>query len=245
MPKYKLTIEYDGSGYFGWQWQAEFKSVQGTVEKAIKAFCGEEVELYAAGRTDTGVHALGQVAHFEMSREFPERQVCEAINFHLQKERVVVLRAELVDQGFHARFSAQQRAYCYKILQRQSRPVIDQNRVWHIRQKLDVEAMKGALSLLVGHHDFSSFRASGCQASSPQITLDEINIEVEGEYLLIYIRARSFLYHMVRNIVGSVVEVGKSKITVDEFKHILEAKDRRLAGMTAPPCGLYFLEVQY
>ena len=245
MPKYKLTIEYDGTEYFGWQRQAEFKSIQDTVECAIKALCGEEVELYAAGRTDTGVHATGQVAHFEMSKEFPAWQVCEAINFHLQKEKIVILKAEEVDQNFHARFSAQQRAYCYKILQRQPRPVLDKNRVWQVRQNLDVGAMKEAISILVGYHDFSSFRASGCQATTPQITVDEISIEVQGDYLLLYIKARSFLYHMVRNIVGSVVEVGKGKISIGEFKKIFEAKDRRLAGVTAPACGLYFIEVVY
>ena len=245
MIRYKLTIEYEGTHYFGWQWQAEFKSIQGTIEKAIKDFSREEVELYAAGRTDTGVHALGQVAHFDLERTFPAWQVCQAINFHLQKEQIIILKAEEVTQDFHARFSARQRAYCYKILKRPCRPAIDRDRVWHIRQNLDVAAMIEALSLLVGHHDFSSFRASGCQALTSQITVDDIRLEQDGEYLLIFIRARSFLYHMVRNIVGSVVEVGLGKISIDEFKRIFEAKDRRLAGVTAPACGLYFLEVVY
>lgn len=245
MPKYKLTIEYDGTPYYGWQRQKNFKTVQGTIEGAISAFACTEVELFAAGRTDTGVHAVGQVAHFEIEKQYPEWQVTEAINFYLKKEKIVILKTEVADKNFHARFSAKQRSYCYKILNRPYKSVLDLHRLWHIKQKLDLEKMRQATALLIGHHDFSSFRAAGCQASSPVITLDQIEIIQDVDLILIHIKARSFLYHMVRNIVGSLVSVGKENITLAEFEQIFASKDRTLAGITAPAHGLYFTEVLY
>jgi tRNA pseudouridine38-40 synthase len=243
--RYKLTIEYDGTLYFGWQAQLQQKTIQDTIEEAIRKFSGETVKLYAAGRTDTGVHAKGQVAHFDMRDKFPEWQVRDAINFHLQAEQIVILKAEVVDETFHARFSAIQRIYQYKILNRPARSALDANRMWHIRHSLDLESMHQALSLLEGYHDFSSFRSSGCQATSPEITVDALSIDAQGDYITIQIKARSFLYHMVRNIIGSVAQVGTGKITVGEFSNIFASKNRALAGPMAPASGLYFTQVVY
>jgi len=245
MPRYKLTIEYDGTGYSGWQRQKDVITVQGKIEEAIKAFSGEETVLFVAGRTDAGVHALGQVAHFDLEKDSTAWRVSEAINFHLYGEKIIILHCEVVDEMFHARFQARQRAYSYKILQRYARPMIDYDRVWHVKQKLDFEIMQKAAKLLIGHHDFSSFRASGCQAATSEITLDEIELVRVEDYIIFNIKARSFLYHMVRNIVGSLVEVGKGKMSLDEFYRIFQAKNRELAGSTAPACGLYFIEVKY
>jgi len=245
MPRYKLTIEYDGTGYYGWQRQNDFKTIQGTIESAIKSFSGQEIELFAAGRTDAGVHAIGQIAHFDLDKEFPEWQITKAINFYLKDEGIVILDTKIVNESFHARFSAHRRAYCYKILNRSSRSALDAHRAWHVKEALDIEKMQQAANLLIGHHDFSSFRAAGCQASSAQITLDEVKIHQEGQLILINVKAKSFLYHMVRNIAGSLVEVGKGDITIEKLNGILESRNRQMACVTAPAHGLYFTSVKY
>lgn len=245
MPRYKITIEYDGADFCGWQKQETQISVQSVIEEAIKKFSGEEAEVFASGRTDSGVHALGQVAHFDLSKEFPQDKVREAINFHLRPKPVVVIDAEEVDENFHARFSAKKRYYVYRALERQPPPVIQRGRVWHVHKVLDIAAMKKAAKFLIGKHDFSSFRDSQCQAKSPEKTLDEIRIERVGDEVHFYFTATSFLHHMVRNIVGTLEMVGRGKWPPEEVKKILEAKDRKEAGQTAPAEGLYFLRVEY
>ncbi len=245
MPKYKITIEYDGTGIYGWQRQAEGPSVQQFIEEAIEKFSKEKVNIYVAGRTDAGVHALGQVAHFELKDEYPEYVVQRSINHFLKPNRIIILDCQKVDNEFHARFSAKKRNYKYIIINRSVPSVLDVNRAWHIRSKLDVEKMQEAANHLVGMHDFTSFRAANCQAKSPVKQIDEIKIYREGERIIFNLRASSFLYHMVRNIVGSLQMVGLGQWNVDDIKLVLELKDRSKAGVTAPPHGLYFTKVEY
>jgi tRNA pseudouridine38-40 synthase len=245
MPKYKITIEYDGTGIYGWQRQAEGPSVQKFIEEAIEKFSKEKVNIYVAGRTDAGVHALGQVAHFELEEEYPEYIIQRSINHFLKPNKIIILECEKADSEFHARFSAQKRNYKYIIINRPMPSVLDVKRAWHIRQSLDVDKMQEAANYLVGMHDFTSFRAANCQAKSPVKQIDEIKIYKDGERIIFTLRAPSFLYHMVRNIVGSLQLVGLGQWKPEEIKTVLEAKDRSKAGVTAPPHGLYFTKVEY
>jgi tRNA pseudouridine38-40 synthase len=245
MPRYKLTIEFDGTGLVGWQRQDNGPSVQQAIEDACAKFAHQEVRLHTAGRTDAGVHALGMVAHFDMEMDMPVRKLQQAINHHVKPYRVSVLEVEVVDETFHARFECLERSYLYRILCRSARPTLDMGRVWWHQQQLDPQAMHIAAQCLIGNHDFSSFRAIKCQSNSPIRTLDEVSVEQVGAEIHIRVRARSFLHHQVRNIVGTLAMVGKGKWTAQDVKDILEAKDRRRGGETAPACGLYFVEARY
>ncbi len=244
--RYKLTIEYDGTDFVGWQRQKDGLGVQEVIETAIKNFCGEDVEIYGAGRTDAGVHALGQVAHFETQKEWRPDTVRDAINAHIDKKhKTIILDCEVVEDDFHARFSAQERSYIYKIANRKSRLTLDEKRAWWIPMRLDIENMKKCADILIGEHDFTSFRASECQAKSPIKSISEITITQNHNVTTVFVRARSFLHHQVRNIVGTLFWAGQGKITPIQMQEILDLCDRRKAGPTAPAHGLYFLEVQY
>jgi len=245
MPRFKLTIEFDGTGLVGWQRQDNGPSVQQAIEEACAKFAHQDVRLHTAGRTDSGVHALGMVAHFDMERDISADKVQQAINHHIKPYRISILKAELVDETFHARFECLERSYLYRILCRRARPALDNGRVWWFQRDLDAKAMHIAAQCMIGKHDFSSFRASKCQSNSALRTMDEITVEQIGNEIHIRVRARSFLHHQVRNIVGTLAMVGKGKWTAQDVKDILEATDRRRGGETAPACGLYFVEARY
>lgn len=252
MQRWKLTIEYDGTPFVGWQRQEEDPSVQGAIEKAIHAFCGEEVTLHVAGRTDAGVHAVGQVAHVDLEKDVSEKTVRDAINAHLRPLPVAIVKAEPVSQDFHARFGAKHRVYCYRMLVgRMAAPAIDDGHVWHVTWDMDVAAMHKAAQYLLGHHDFSSFRAAACQAKSPMRTLERCDvIETShnlafGRHIEIWAEARSFLHHQIRNIAGALRMVGEGKWTPEDVKKVLEACDRTQNAAMAPAQGLYFVRVDY
>ncbi|MBR4127406.1 MAG: tRNA pseudouridine(38-40) synthase TruA [Alphaproteobacteria bacterium] len=245
MPRYKITIEYDGTDYAGWQQQKDAPSIQEELQKAAFKFLAEDVLITGAGRTDAGVHALGQVAHFDTTKTLEPFKLCQAFNAHLRPQPISVLNAEIVSDDFHARFDAKKRFYIYKILNRRSRPALYVNRMWWVHQPLDVEKMQDAAQVLIGKHDFSTFRAAACQAKSPIKTLDEIRIERYGEFVFFYFCARSFLHHQVRNIVGTLKLVGEGLWTKQNVINALEAKDRKAGGPTAAAEGLYFEKVVY
>ena len=245
MARYKLTIEYDGTGFVGWQRQDNGPSVQGALEQAIAAFCGEAVTLQGAGRTDAGVHALGQVAHGDLSREWPAATVRDAINSHLRPEPIAVVAAERVADDFSARFDAVERSYLYRVLNRRSPPTLEAGRVWHLSRPLDAAAMHEAAQALVGHHDFSTFRDAQCQAASPVKSLDAFAVTREGDFVNFRVRARSFLHRQVRSMVGSLSHVGEGRWSAGDLKAALEAADRRACGVVAPACGLYLVAVRY
>jgi tRNA pseudouridine38-40 synthase len=245
MPRYRLTLEYDGGPFIGWQRQASGPSVQAALEAALAKFVGEAPEVVAAGRTDAGVHALGQVVHFDLARVWDPCRICDALNYHLRPDPVVALAAAEAQDDFHARLSAVKRSYLYRILNRRAPPALDAGRVWPVEKALDAEAMHDAAQLLVGHHDFTSFRASICQARSPVKTLDRLAVRRAGEEIHVDAVARSFLHHQVRNLVGTLVQVGLGRWTRDDVAAALAARDRRAAGPTAPPGGLYLVAVAY
>jgi tRNA pseudouridine38-40 synthase len=245
MQRWKLTIEYDGRPFVGWQRQDNGPSVQQALEEAVQRLSGETVRLHASGRTDAGVHALGQVCHFDLEKPFTGDKLRDALNFHLRPNAVSVLLAEPVDDDFHARLSSLGRSYIYRILNRRAPPALEAGRVWHVQRRLDAEAMHGAAQVLVGNHDFTSFRAALCQAKSPVKTLDRLTVEREGDEIRVHAAARSFLHHQVRNMVGTLELVGSGKWTADDVRAALEARDRSKAGPTAPPDGLYFIAARY
>ncbi|HEX5999869.1 MAG TPA: tRNA pseudouridine(38-40) synthase TruA [Hyphomicrobiaceae bacterium] len=245
MPRYRITIEYDGTPFVGWQVQADGVSVQGRLAEAIRRFCGEEVMPRGAGRTDAGVHALGQVAHFELTREWPLHTVRAAINFHLKPAPVSVLDVAIVPETFDARFSATARHYRYRIVNRPSHPALDRDRVWWVPQPLDAEAMHAAAQALVGRHDFTTFRAASCQARSPLKTLDRLVVTTTGEEIVIEASARSFLHNQVRSMVGSLKLVGDGKWRAADLAAALAAKSRAACGPVAPARGLYLVRVDY
>ena len=247
MPRYKLTVEYVGTPFVGWQFQAQDQgvSVQGVLEDAFEKFTQKKVRVEGAGRTDAGVHAQGQVAHADLEKAHSPVTIREALNFYLRPYPVVVVECVPTEQTFHARFSAVKRAYRYRILNRKTPPALDRDRVWWIACPLSIEAMQEAAQCLVGKHDFSSFRAASCQSSSAIKTLDLFQIYAQGSEIWFDVQARSFLHHQVRNMVGSLKAVGVGKCSPDHFKQILERKDRSQAGMTAPAQGLYFMQVFY
>jgi tRNA pseudouridine38-40 synthase len=245
MPRYRLTLEYDGTPFVGWQRQANGPSVQAALEAAFAASCGETVELVAAGRTDAGVHALGQVAHVDLARDWPADTVRDAVNHHLKPQPIAVLDAAVAPGDFHARFSATERRYRYRILNRRAPLALEVGRAWQVPVPLDAEAMADAASALLGRHDFSSFRASECQAKSPIKTLDALDVVRRGDEILLVARARSFLHHQVRNMVGTLKLVGEGKWTRADVEAALAAKDRTKGGATAPAAGLYLVGVGY
>jgi tRNA pseudouridine38-40 synthase len=245
MPRHRLLLEYDGGPFVGWQRQDNGPSVQAAVEAAILAFCGEPVRLVAAGRTDAGVHALGQVAHLDLTREMVPEQIRGAINAHLRPLPIAVLDARRVADGFDARRDAVARRYLYRILNRRAPPTLERGRAWHVPMWLDTERMHAAAQLLVGRHDFTSFRAAACQAGSPLKTLDLLHVRRRGELIEVRAKARSFLHHQVRNMVGTLKLVGEGKWAVSHVREVLEARDRAAAGPTAPAHGLYLEGVDY
>lgn len=245
MPRYRLLIEYDGRPYHGFQAQDGLASVQGAIERAVKGFCGQTLRLHAAGRTDTGVHATGQVIHIDLEKAWKAEVVRDALNAHLVPEPIVVLDAAVAPEGWHARFSARERRYLYRILNRKSPPALDQGRVWLVKKPLDAEAMHAAAQVLVGHHDFTTFRDLGCQAKSPMKTLDLAAVRREGEHVLLDFASRSFLHRQVRSMTGSLAQVGLGRWSADDLKAALEARDRKACGPVAPAEGLYLTHVGY
>jgi tRNA pseudouridine38-40 synthase len=245
MPRYKLIVEYDGTPFSGWQRQADRLSVQQALEEAILGFSGETVVTQAAGRTDAGVHALGQVVHFDLEREWDARRIREALNFHLKPNPVAVVEAEAVDESFEARFSAKARHYEYRILNRRARPALEMNRVWHVPVRLDADDMHEAAQLILGQHDFTTFRDAQCQAKSPVKTLDRFEVMRMADEIVIIAGARSFLHHQVRSMVGSLKLVGEGKWRPRQFRAALDARDRSRCGPLAPPDGLYLVRVEY
>jgi len=245
MPRYKLTLEYDGTAFVGWQWQANGISVQQALEEAVTAFSGETVRVHGAGRTDAGVHAWAQTCHLDLAAETRMDVLRDAVNSHLRPRRVSVLAAERVADDFDARRSALARIYHYHISNRRSPLALNFKRAWQISRPLDANAMALAAQRLLGEHDFSSFRASACQASSAVKTLDALDVRREGEDIYLKARSESFLHHQVRAMVGSLVWVGEGRWTEADITEVLVARDRRRAGPNAPPWGLYLEAVIY
>lgn len=245
MPRYKLTIEYDGTGYHGWQRQDEYPSIQQELEEAIERFCGQHCEVFCAGRTDAGVHAMGQVAHVDFAEPRKPFAIQQGINFHMALRQISVVAVEEVSDDFHARFTATKREYLYRIINRSAWLALDRNRVWLVPEKLDAEAMHEAAQLLLGHHDFTSFRDTACQSKSPVKTLDRLDVVRYGQEIRFHVSAQSFLHHQVRNMVGTLRLIGNGKWTQQDLLRALEAKNRRAAGETAPADGLYLVKVSY
>jgi tRNA pseudouridine38-40 synthase len=245
MPRYRLDLEYDGGPYKGFQAQGALPTVQGSIERAVKAFSGETLRLQAAGRTDTGVHALHQVVHIDLARDWRPEVVRDALNAHLVPEPIAVTAAALAPEGFHARFSAKGRRYLYRIVNRMAPPSLEKGRVWHLKKPLDAAAMGEAARALIGHHDFTTFRDMDCQAKTPMKTLDVAEVWREGEEVRLAFAARSFLHRQVRSMTGSLAEVGAGRWTADDLKAALEAKDRKACGPVAPAEGLYLAGVEY
>lgn len=245
MPRYKLTIEYDGTPFVGWQRQENGPSIQAALEQAVLALSGERVTVQGAGRTDAGVHALGQVAHFDLAKEKPAETVRSALNFHLKPDPVAVVEAEIAPADFNARFSATGRRYRYLILNRRAPPAYDRGHVWHVPMPLDTDAMAEAASVLRGRHDFNSFRSTACQAPSPIKTLDLFEVTRTGNEIRIDVGSRSFLHNQVRILVGTLQLVGRGQWSRRDVEEALAARDRTRAGPTAPPQGLCLMEVRY
>jgi tRNA pseudouridine38-40 synthase len=245
MPRYKLTIEYDGTPFVGWQAQDNGLSVQGVVSDAILAFAGERALVSGAGRTDAGVHALGQVAHVDLAKDWDGDVVRDALNAHLRPHPIAVLTAERVVADFDARFSATKRAYRYRIINRRADLALDVMRAWRVPRLLDSLAMHEAAQSLIGRHDFTTFRAAECQAKSPVKTLDRLDVARDGDEVSVTAMARSFLHHQVRSMVGSLIHVGDGKWSANDLASALAARDRTRCGQVAPPHGLYLLRVEY
>jgi len=245
VPRYKLTVEYDGAPFAGWQVQADVLTVQGLLAAAVEAFCGEKAPVQGAGRTDAGVHARGQVAHVDLSRDWPTDTIRDALNAHLRPHPVAILAAEHVEDDFNARTSAVKRHYLYRIINRRADLTLDAGRAWRVPRPLDAGAMQMAAQRLIGKHDFTTFRAAECQAKSPVKTLDRLDVERAGEELNVLASARSFLHHQVRSMVGSLVLVGEGKWGADDLSRALQARDRAACGPVAPPDGLYLMQVDY
>ena len=253
MTRYKLTIEYKGSDYAGWQRQPDVPSIQAAIETAITAFCGQEVTLTVAGRTDGGVHARGQIAHVdfeEFKKPMEPFEIAKAINAHLRPQPISILDVEIVHDEFNARFDATNKLYVYRIINRQAFLTFDKGLAWHVKRPLDVDAMREATQYLLGHHDFTTFRDSECQAKNPVRTLDRLDVQsfqtAKGaQEILIEAEAMSFLHHMVRNIVGTLSLVGEGKWKPEDITTALQAKDRTKGGPTAPADGLYLVRIDY
>ena len=247
MPRFRLDIEYDGSAYAGWQQQAGHHTVQAAIEQAILAFSGEAVRIRGAGRTDAGVHATGQVAHVDLSREWRPDTVRDALNAHLGMagEGVAITGASPVGDDFDARFSARARHYLYRILNRRAPAALDRSRVWHVQRRLDADAMHEAAQELVGLHDFTTFRSVQCQSKSPVKTLDRLDVTRQGDEIAIRASARSFLHNQVRSMVGTLKRVGEGAWSAGDVSDALAATDRARCGPVAPPQGLYLVQVDY
>ena len=247
MPRYRLDVEYDGTPYAGWQRQAGQHSVQAALEQAIRNFSGETISLRGAGRTDSGVHATGQVAHLDLIKDWPDDKVRDAINAHLRlaSEAVAVTAAAKVADDFDARFTATRRHYLYRILNRRAQPALEKDRAWWVPARLDADAMHEAAKHLLGRHDFTTFRSSQCQANSPLRTLDRLDVTRSGDLIEVGTSARSFLHNQVRSMVGTLKRVGEGGWTAADVKAALDAKDRAACAGIAPPEGLYLTKVDY
>ena len=245
MPRYKLTIEYDGAPFSGWQIQADRLTVQGVLTTALEALTGEKTLVQGAGRTDAGVHARGQVAHVDLAKDWETDTIRDALNAHLRPHPVAVLLAERASEDFNARTSAVKRHYLYRIVNRRADLTFDLKYAWRVPRPLDAVAMHEAAQQLIGKHDFTTFRAAECQANSPVKTLDQLDVERAGEEVAVYASARSFLHHQVRSMVGSLVMVGIGQWSADDLSKALEARDRAACGQVAPPDGLYLVQVDY
>jgi len=245
MTRYKLTIEYDGGPFMGWQRQKDQPSVQGALEKAAEAIDGAPVDVYGSGRTDSGVHALAQIAHLDLVKDLRADKARDALNFHLAELPITVLDAQIADSEFHARFDATAREYLYRIIDRRPKLALDRGRLWRIPVKLDVDAMHHAAQELVGKHDFTSFRDKQCQSKSPVKTLTELSVLRAADEIHIRAKAPSFLHKQIRSVTGTLAEVGMGKMTSREVRKALEAKDRTACGPVAPPDGLYLVKVSY
>ena len=245
MNRYRIVVEYDGTPFVGWQRQAEGASVQGALESAIEKLSGAAATVTGAGRTDAGVHAYGQVAHFDLEKDFPGETIRDALNHYLRPQPVTVLDAAVVPGDFHARFSATRRHYLFRILNRRAQPALDSGKVWHVQVALDAEAMHAAAQALLGSHDFTTFRAAECQAQSPVKTLDRLDVSRRADEIHVEASARSFLHHQVRSFVGSLKQVGEGKWQPRDLKAALEARDRSACGPVSPPDGLYLVRVDY
>ena len=245
MANIKLTIEYHGLPYCGWQFQKNEKTIQGEIEKAIFKFSGEKKTIQGAGRTDAGVHAIGQCASFELKKKFDTYQILNGINFHLGSEKIRVTKVENVDDEFNARFTAKSKIYNYQVFNSLAPSVIENDFSIHVRQPLDLDSMRNAIRLLLGKHDFSSFRAQGCQANKPIRTIDEASIDIVDQKIIFIFKAQSFLYQQIRIMVGSLLEVGSKNKDINWISELIDAKDRRLAGPTVPSKGLILKEISY
>jgi tRNA pseudouridine38-40 synthase len=245
MARYKLTIEYDGTPFAGWQWQEGAPTVQRVLTDAIVALCGHPVKVAGAGRTDAGVHALAQVAHVDLAREWRGDKLRDAVNAHLRPHPVTVLAAEKVADDFDARFSARKRHYLYRIVNRRADLALDRARAWRVPRRLDADAMNTAAQALVGKHDFTTFRSTECQAKSPVKTLDRLTVSRTGDEVRVETSARSFLHNQVRSMVGSLVLIGDGKWSTADLAGALAARDRAACGPVAPPEGLYLVKVDY
>ena len=245
MPRYKLIIEYDGTPFSGWQIQDNAPTVQGALEQAVKAICGEDVRVNGAGRTDAGVHALAQVAHCDIAKHFVPGRLRDGLNAHLRPHPIGVLSAEIVADDFEARFSAVRRHYRYRISNRRANLALDIGRVWRLPRRLDTDAMQQAAQRLIGKHDFTTFRDTECQAKSPVRTLDQLEVVRDGDSVDVVTSARSFLHSQVRSMVGSLVWVGEGRWSADDLAQALEARSRAACGPVAPPDGLYLVRVDY
>ncbi len=245
MPRYKLTVEYDGTKFVGWQWQANGLSIQQALENAIELIAGEFIRVYGAGRTDSGVHALGQICHIDTRKEFTGHQLKEAINSKLSPHKIAVLAAEIVTSDFDARRSAIKRTYEYRIINRRAPLTVDKNRAWRISRALNVTAMQHGASRLLGQHDFTSFRASSCQAHSPVRYMESFTVVRRGENIYFTAKSRSFLHHQMRAMVGTLVLIGDGSRKETYITDVLQARDRGCAGPNAPPWGLYLTTVNY
>jgi tRNA pseudouridine38-40 synthase len=245
MPRYKLIIEYDGTPFSGWQIQDNALTVQGALETAVKAICGEDVRVNGAGRTDAGVHALAQVAHCDIAKHFVPGRFRDGLNAHLRPHPIGVLSAEIVPDNFEARFSATKRHYLYRITNSRANLALDIKRSWRVPRRLDTDAMREAAQRLLGKHDFTTFRDTECQAKSPEKTLDQLDVERDGDAVSIVTSARSFLHSQVRSMVGSLVWVGEGRWSADDLAAALAARNRDACGPVAPPEGLYLVRVDY
>ena len=246
MMRYKLVIEYDGSPFVGWQKQENGLSVQEVIENAILSLTQEQVTVFGAGRTDTGVHAMGQVGHFDISKkELDTQTVFNGLNHHLRPYPISILAVDIVSEEFHSRFDARQRKYLYRIINRNSPLTIEKGRAWHVFKNLDVDQMVECISLIEGKRDFTTFRSVHCQAESPIKTMESVKINSTNEEVILGFTARSFLHHQVRSIVGSLKLVGEGSWSVEDFRHAVDSKDRSKCGALAPPEGLYLMEVTY
>ena len=245
MPRYKIIIEYDGTDFHGWQSQKNANTIQSAIEDALSKLTQKEVQIHGSSRTDAGVHANGQVAHFDLEKNYELYTIQNGINQHLSPQKICIVEVEEVDENFHARFSAKTKQYVYKILNRAAPAVLLKNKAWHVKYPLDINAMQQASNYLMGSHDFSSFRAAGCQALSPIKSIDSVCIRSIDNEIYITIQAKSFLYNQVRIIVGTLYEFGKNKFPPEYMEKIIHEKNRRLAGQTAPSHGLYLKTIHY